>query len=49
LLPLAIDIIRVGPSTPGDANPVNIVDDFILRKYGGILDPRSPPDEYVIQ
>jgi hypothetical protein len=35
LLPLAIDLIRVGPSTPGDANPVNIVDDFILGKDGG--------------
>ncbi|MDG2021182.1 MAG: hypothetical protein P8J59_04450 [Phycisphaerales bacterium] len=42
LLPTAIYIVRVGPSTPGDANPVNIVDDFILGQYGGVWMLESP-------
>lgn len=36
ILPLGVYFVRVGPSTPGDANPVNIVDDFILARYGGV-------------
>ena len=29
-------LVRVGPSTPGNANAVNIVDDFVLTRYGGV-------------
>ncbi len=36
LLPLGVHIVRVGPSAPGDANAVNIVDDFVLTRYGGV-------------
>ena len=36
LLPMGVYLVRVGPSTPGDANPVNIVDDFVLVRYGGV-------------
>ena len=36
LLPLGVYIVRVGPSSPGDANAVNIVDDFVLARYGGV-------------
>lgn len=42
LLPTAIYIVRVGPSTPADANPVNIVDDFILGQIGGAWMLESP-------
>ena len=36
LLPLGVYIVRVGPSSPGDANPVNIVEGFVLAQYGGV-------------
>lgn len=36
LLPIGVYLVRVGPSSPGDANPVNIVDDFVLAQYGGV-------------
>ena len=36
ILPIAVYLVRVGPSTPGDANPVNIVDGFVLAQYGGV-------------
>ena len=36
LLPLGVYIVRVGPSSPGDVNPVNIVEGFVLAQYGGV-------------
>lgn len=36
LLPIGVYLVRVGPSSPGDANPVNIVDGFVLAQYGGV-------------
>ena len=36
LLPMGVYLARVGPSAPGDANAVNIVDDFVHVRYGGV-------------